>query len=223
MDYHRRGKVITVTDDDGHTDTDTAVIVIEPLPPEQPVADPNGPYMNVVNQIITFDGSGSSDSDGMIVNYTWDFGDGTKQYEMMPSHSYDSPGNYLVRLTVTDDDNLTDSKVSPTTIYEGVSLSTSEGLVMDTVGDGVYDSFLNKSSGMITPMQYRFDGNYLIDNDGDGKFESEFSPTTGAINPYKINDVEETDNSWIYYVLIVAIIIIAIVVILIKMGVIYFK
>jgi PKD repeat protein len=50
----------------------------------------------------------SIDSDGIIVNWTWDFDDGTMSYDQDPTHQYTSPGNYTVCLTVMDDDDATD-------------------------------------------------------------------------------------------------------------------
>jgi DNA-binding beta-propeller fold protein YncE len=52
-----------------------------------------------------FDGSGSSDSDGTVARYDWDFGDGSTAANAGPSpnHVYAKPGTYTVRLTVTDD------------------------------------------------------------------------------------------------------------------------
>ncbi|MFZ7138537.1 MAG: PKD domain-containing protein [archaeon] len=61
-----------------------------------------------VNDTITFDASGSNDSDGEIVSYSWDFGDGTTSTAESPTHSYDKEGSYTVTLTVTDDGGLTD-------------------------------------------------------------------------------------------------------------------
>jgi len=75
---------------------------------QNPSADANGPYSGLVDEEITFDGSGSSD-DGTITNYTWDFGDDTKGYEVNPTHSYNNPGKYTVILKVTDNDGATDT------------------------------------------------------------------------------------------------------------------
>ncbi|SDX49061.1 PKD domain-containing protein [Thiocapsa roseopersicina] len=81
-----------------------------------PVADPNGPYAGNVNVPITFDGSGSYDSDetNVIVSYLWDFGDGTEVYTEASTveHTYTLPDTYIVRLTVTDDES--DTNTNPT-------------------------------------------------------------------------------------------------------------
>lgn len=57
--------------------------------------------------LVSFDGSSSYDTDGTIMNYTWNFGDGTVGYGATTSHNYTVLQNYSYFLTVTDDDALT--------------------------------------------------------------------------------------------------------------------
>jgi len=57
----------------------------------------------------SFDGSASSDSDGTIVSYDWDFGDSTGDTGATTNHVYGAYGDYTVTLTVTDDLGATDS------------------------------------------------------------------------------------------------------------------
>jgi PKD repeat protein len=94
---------LTVTDDDGATSTCTATATITP-PNQPPSCDANGPYSGDVGTPIQFDGSGSSDSDGTIVSYAWDFGDGSTGTGVNPTHTYNTDGNFTVTLCVTDDD-----------------------------------------------------------------------------------------------------------------------
>ncbi|HEC77199.1 MAG TPA: PKD domain-containing protein, partial [Thermoplasmatales archaeon] len=46
----------------------------------------------------------SNDSDGIIVNWTWNFGDGNYSYEQNPTHQYTDVGTYNITLTVRDND-----------------------------------------------------------------------------------------------------------------------
>jgi len=57
---------------------------------------------------ITFDASASID-DGWIASYDWDFGDGTTDSGIIVSHIFAAVGTYTVSLTVTDNDNMTDT------------------------------------------------------------------------------------------------------------------
>lgn len=71
----------------------------------------------------TFDASGSTDADGEIVAYNWDFGDGTTSTEMTGSKTYDSTGIYTVQLLVKDDSDLTGFKaLENIVILEGGNL-----------------------------------------------------------------------------------------------------
>lgn len=56
------------------------------------------------NLSVTFDAAGSSDADGTIAGYEWDFGDGETGTGAAVTHVYDAAGTYSVELTVTDDD-----------------------------------------------------------------------------------------------------------------------
>jgi len=111
---------LTVTDDFGNTGstTTTATITAPALIP--PVADAGGPYSGLVNESVAFNGMGSTDPDGTIVSYDWDFGDGTVLMDggPTPSHTYTVAGTYNVVLTVTDDDGLSDSDSATATISE---------------------------------------------------------------------------------------------------------
>ncbi len=56
---------------------------------------------------VTFDGSGSSDPDGTVDSWTWDFGDGATGSGEIVTHTYEAAGTFLVTLAVADDDGAT--------------------------------------------------------------------------------------------------------------------
>jgi chitinase len=102
---------LTVTDNSGETDTGITVVTvgIGNLPPE---ADAGDSVNGKVRRDITFDGTGSSDRDGNVVSYAWEFGDGNTDTGSNPTHSYADAGKYRVTMTVKDNDGATSSDVT---------------------------------------------------------------------------------------------------------------
>jgi PKD repeat protein len=95
---------LTVTDDDGATDSVSKdITVTEPNLP--PVAD----FTYTINGMTVTFTDNSYDPDGVIVSWLWDFGDGNTSTEQNPIHTYAAPGSYTVTLTVTDDDGASSS------------------------------------------------------------------------------------------------------------------
>ena len=68
---------------------------------------------------VSFDASAAADPDGSITRYDWNFGDGTLLATGRPttSHSYEQPGDYEVRLAVTDNEG-----ASTRTVFNGTSV-----------------------------------------------------------------------------------------------------
>ncbi|MFX1297575.1 MAG: PKD domain-containing protein [Promethearchaeota archaeon] len=61
----------------------------------------------------------SSDPDGFLVNWTWDFGDGNISYQQHPTHQYNNEGEYNITLKVRDNESAVDS-ISKTLAYVSI-------------------------------------------------------------------------------------------------------
>jgi len=65
------------------------------------------PTSGVVPLAVSFNASNSSDSDGTIVSYAWDFKDGAIGTGQTINHTFISAGSYNVELTITDNKGAT--------------------------------------------------------------------------------------------------------------------
>jgi len=70
---------------------------------------------------VDLDASGSTDADGNIVSYEWNFGDGENGTGATVEHIFATAGTYEITLTVTDDQGKTASATQEITVASGGS------------------------------------------------------------------------------------------------------
>ena len=91
---------------------------------EAPIASINAtPTVGDAPLSVSFNGSASSDPDGSIVSYQWDFGNGGTASGATATAIYSLPGVYSARLTVTDNDGRVTSTTRDITVNSGGSAS----------------------------------------------------------------------------------------------------
>ena len=73
---------------------------------------------------VGLDASGSTDTDGTISSYAWDFGDGSTGDGKTASHTYSKAGTYTVTLTVTDDKGATGQSTQSVVVSEPAAASS---------------------------------------------------------------------------------------------------
>jgi PKD repeat protein len=87
----------------------------------------------------------STDSDGSVVAWSWNFGDGATSTAQNPSHTYAASGAYSVTLIVTDDDGAMDTTSKTVTVSAPLptpilNVSVSTEYTEYKIGDRVYIS-----------------------------------------------------------------------------------
>jgi len=139
---------LTVTDNDGATDSITATKTVMNRPPVASFTE----TAEVVDteEAISFDASDSSDPDGYIVDYSWDFGDGTQGTGVSVQHAYSQDGTYTVILTVTDNDGATNSTEAIKTVLNRSPVA----------------SFTESAHTVYSSENIHFDGSESHDPDG---------------------------------------------------------
>ena len=104
----------------GTITTPPPVVTDPPAPNQLPQAVASADvYAGKAPLRVSFDSSGSTDADGTIVAYDWDFMDGSTSTEPDPSHRFTDAGTYAVTLTVTDDQGMSASNTITITVTKG--------------------------------------------------------------------------------------------------------
>jgi DNA-binding transcriptional ArsR family regulator len=123
-----------------------------------------------------FDGFSSTDFEGYLIDYGWDFGDGTTGKGETLAHTYDENGDYTVTLEVTDDEGGTD-KTTITVNIDGIDDNNQANAIL---GQKASKSFLNGSGQYVVILECPAD--LIITN-----LESE---QIGLFNRAQINEID---------------------------------
>ncbi|MGW8281856.1 MAG: PKD domain-containing protein, partial [Gemmatimonadota bacterium] len=105
---------LIATDGDAASDTATVTVTIETPPNDAPTANFSSSCTNLVCDFTDT----STDPDGTITGWSWDFGDGNGSTAQNPQHTYGVGGPYTVTLVASDNQAASD------TVAKGVSLSS---------------------------------------------------------------------------------------------------
>ncbi|MCB1217143.1 PQQ-binding-like beta-propeller repeat protein [bacterium] len=186
---------LRVLDDSGAWDVDTLTIVVDGVPVSNvlPVADLQSDVSSGNAPLtVRFDASASTDGDGGIVEYAWDF-DGNGTYEEISDsplveHLFSQPGSPLVRMRVED----TDGARATTTLLIEVNAVDNSGPLADlqvtpSAGDAPLPVTLDASGstdldGSIVKYEWDFDGDGFFESYGSGSSISHVYNSPGVFS-----------------------------------------
>lgn len=131
--------ILTVTDDDGARNSRDDSITVATSDNKTPTAEfSHSPETPQVNERVYFNGLLSEDSDGTIIGYNWDFGDGGTGSGENPNHTYTAAKTYTVVLTVTDNDGAQDSSDQSITVESSLTAEFSYSPPAPKRGEAVH-------------------------------------------------------------------------------------
>jgi len=163
---------LRVTDNSGNTDSASQTITVSDnqKPTASFVYSPTNP---VINEVVHFNAEESTDPDGTITSWKWDFGDAKPiGYDETVNHKYSKEGTYRVVLEVTDDSGNTDTVSNTITIRDvGMPIAYFEYTPEDPKINTNVDFNASKSEDPGGTI-FRYDWNF-----GDNTTVSDVNPT----------------------------------------------
>lgn len=134
-----------VVDEDGDAVTAAATVeVSNAVPVANFTATPDSGFAPLS---VTFDASSSSDPDGAIVAWTWNFGDGVTGSGPSVTHVYATAGTFTASLTVTDDSGATASATHSIGVQAAVAPAAADDVFVTVVGDALVGDLLVANGG----------------------------------------------------------------------------
>ncbi len=155
---------VTLTVDDGTglwNASASAVITVTINRPPVAVAGVNKEVC--AGDIVVFDGSASSDPDGGLLRYRWDFGDGGTADIVNPTRTYDEGAVYPVTLTVQDEFGFPNDRDTSRIVVKVDELPLAEGGTDQEVCAGAKVNFDGSASRDFDGVVNRFSWDF-----GDG-------------------------------------------------------
>jgi VCBS repeat-containing protein len=191
--------------DDGHFTSNIATVTITVNNVnDPPLADANGPYSGTVGIPVTLDGSRSFDSDGTIDSYKWDFGDGSTDTGVSPTHNYPTSGTFTVSLEVTDNAGAADTATTTVEIAEqnqpplvaDDEYTTNEDTQLNVPGPGVLGNDSDPDGDSITAIlvSSTSNGNLTLNSDGSFTYNPDLNFAGTDHFTYVTNDGQLDSN-----------------------------
>jgi PKD repeat protein len=207
---------LTVSDNSGASGAVTKSITVRPanVPPTASFT------FTCTGLACSFNGSASTDSDGMIASYSWAFGDGAAASSPTAWHTYAHSGTYMASLSAVDDrgasttvaKDVTVTNLAPTAAFtvtcsslrctlDASASADPDGTIATfgwTYGDSTGASVVTTS----TTHNYPKAGNYTVtltvtDNDGASTSTSQhINPISLSARAYKQNGQQKIDLAW---------------------------
>jgi len=107
----------------------------------------------------------STDPDGFVVAWRWSFGDGTTSNEQSPTHTYEQPGSFEVRLSVVDDQGNTDTRIQALLIRAPPAAAFSFSPIPAVSGEEIrFADASSDADGSIVGWAWDFDGDGTADS-----------------------------------------------------------
>lgn len=169
---------LTVTDDDNVTNATSTNVTVTEQSNDPPVASFT---YSCIGRECFFDGSASSDSDGSIISFQWDFGDGYASSLTNPNHLYTLADTYTVMLTVTDNLSATDNTAQDVTVNDIAQINAPINLTAVANGSGVglgWEDTSSNEEGFTIQRATKIRGKYDFYGDSSVSYEADSNATS---------------------------------------------